>query len=409
MLQPKRIFPALAALTMALAGVCGAARAQSSAEWDQVIAAAKKEGKLTLYSGAPGRPEHREIGKLFEQKYGIPVDVLDGAGSEIQARIQSEESSGRVIGDVSHIGGTTQVLMQGFGQLAPHGDLPNEKKLVIEPKVPEEVPIFVNSYGILVNTNMIKPEDEPKSWLDLLDPKWKGKILAYPGWFSGSGLTWFGVMQDAFGIEYHEKMAKQDPVWGQAVRENPPSRRARRISDLRPIHDHRHRPTRRPSGQGDRAERGRGLHAVLGGHHQGRAAPECGPADAELLPRAGGAAGLRQERLRHVGQRARRPRCRTSGSGASTPSCSAGRSWRARRSGCTSPRRSTRASSARSSLRRGRDPHAKGPPLQGGPCPIRGTLGRRPGSGPAQTSGRLTWSPASSQSGCLRRSSPGPC
>ena len=208
---------------LALSG--GLARAQAPAQptedWDKVIAAAKKEGRLTMYSGAPGRPEHRDIAKLYEKKYGIRVDVLDGPGSEIQARIQSEVSSGHVNGDVSHIGGTTQVLMQSLGQLAPHGYLPNEKKLVIEPKVPEEVPIFVNSYGILVNTDMVPADQQPTSWLDLLDPKWKGKILMYPGWFSGSGLTWFGVMEDAFGEQYHEKMARQEPVFGQAVRENP--------------------------------------------------------------------------------------------------------------------------------------------------------------------------------------------
>lgn len=209
----------LAGLLLA-AGALPAA-AQSPADWDKVIAAAKAEGKVVLYSGAPGAPEHREVARLFEARYGIPVDVLDGPGSQIQERIRTEVTANKPNGDVSHIGGTTQVLMQGYGHVVPHGGIPNLSKLTIAAMVPEEVPVFVNSYGLIVNTQLVPPGQEPKSWRDLLDPRWKDKILAYPMSASGSGATWFGVMQDHFGTEFHEKLAQQKPTFSVTIRENP--------------------------------------------------------------------------------------------------------------------------------------------------------------------------------------------
>jgi iron(III) transport system substrate-binding protein len=202
-----------------------AAAAQSSAEWDKVIAAAKQEGRVVIYSGAPGSPEHREVAKLFEAKYGIKFDVLEGPGSEVQERIRVEGSTGKVAGDVSHIGSTTQVLMQGYGLIAPHQGIPNLGKLVVKPMVPEEVPIFNNTYGLIVNTRLVPPAEEPTSWLDLLEPRWKGRILASPMSASGLGATWFGVMQDAFGTAFHEKLARLEPVFGPSNREN-----ARRVA-----------------------------------------------------------------------------------------------------------------------------------------------------------------------------------
>jgi len=220
MMHAGKLLSGFIAIGLAV-GLAGVAYAQSPSEWDQVIAAAKKEGRVVIYSGAPGAPEHREIGKLFEAKYGIRVDVLDGSGSEIQERIRTEVTAGRSNGDVSHIGGTTQVLLQNYGLLAPHGGVPNRNRLVIQPMVDEELPIYVAAYGIVVNTQMVKPEDEPKSWRDLLDAKWKGRILSYPFSASGGGATWFGVMQDTFGTGFHESLAKNTPVFSGSLRENP--------------------------------------------------------------------------------------------------------------------------------------------------------------------------------------------
>ncbi len=70
--------------------------------------------------------------------------------------------------------------LQNEKTLAPIGWMPSASRLNADFKpVANEyfVPIFTINYGLLVNTRLVKPGDEPKSWLDLLDPKWQGKIL----------------------------------------------------------------------------------------------------------------------------------------------------------------------------------------------------------------------------------------
>ena len=79
--------------------------------------------------------------------------------------------------------------------------------------------------GILVNTRLVKPEDEPKSWDDLNDPKWKGKILADDMRPLGSGNTMFAILQKKLGAAFNEKLAEQKPVFSRDLRND-----ARRVA-----------------------------------------------------------------------------------------------------------------------------------------------------------------------------------
>jgi iron(III) transport system substrate-binding protein len=68
----------------------------------------------------------------------------------------------------------------------------------------------------------VKAGEEPKGWLDLHDPKWKGKILIDDPRTTGGGRVWFHMTSDKFGRAYHEKLAQQEPIfsrdYGEAVR-----------------------------------------------------------------------------------------------------------------------------------------------------------------------------------------------
>jgi iron(III) transport system substrate-binding protein len=57
---------------------------------------------------------------------------------------------------------------------------------------------------------MVPAGQEPKSWKDLTDPKWKGKILSDEMIFPSGGQSWFAVMLKTFGREFHEALAKLD-------------------------------------------------------------------------------------------------------------------------------------------------------------------------------------------------------
>jgi iron(III) transport system substrate-binding protein len=209
-----RFGPGIAAARLVSAGfvslalVAGSAAAQSS--WDDVVAAAKKEGKVVLYNGQTGWPEPIAAAKSFEQKYGIKVEMLEVRSVELMERIRTEVTNNKVGGDVTLMGSTGTAPLGKAGLLQPHGGFPNQGKVVLQPWVPEEVPVFVINYGLVINTKLVPSGQEPKGWKDLTDPKWKGKILSDEMIFPSGGQSWFAVMLKTFGREFHEALAKND-------------------------------------------------------------------------------------------------------------------------------------------------------------------------------------------------------
>lgn len=204
---------------LALAGLAGGALGQSAADWNKVVDAAKKEGKVVVYTANVGQQSHLAVAKAFEKKYGIPVTFLEARASEIRERIRTEQAAGRFIGDLSHNGATTTTLQAQEGAFQPHGGVPGSGALRAPFKANDtRLPVFANAYAILVNTNLVKPGNEPKSWADLTDPKWKGKILADDMRALGGGSVTFFVLHDKLGRDFHEKLALNQPVWSRDLR-----------------------------------------------------------------------------------------------------------------------------------------------------------------------------------------------
>lgn len=207
---------ATSAATLASGYVTGA-RAQD--DWNRVVDAARKEGRLRLYTSGVGSPFHKEVGRLFEQKYGIRMEYLEARASELRERIRTEQAASRFMGDVHHNGGTITYLMLKDGNFQPHGGIPNASRLMPEFAADDHrIPSNVQSYGILVNRNLVKPEEEPRSWKDLLHPRWKGRILSDDVRALGGGSVFFFVMHDTFGAGFHEQLAAQGLTFSREIR-----------------------------------------------------------------------------------------------------------------------------------------------------------------------------------------------
>jgi len=186
--------------------------AQSSSEWQKVVDAAKREGKVVLYSALVGAPSTERIAEAFEAKHGIPVETLEARASELLERVRTEQVSGRALGDVSYNGSTATERQMQDSVFVPHGALSSASRLAA-PFASDgtRLPAFVIHFGILVNTDLVKPGDEPRSWSDLLLPRWKGQILADDVHPVGSGSLFFQATYGKLGRAFHEKLAAQDP------------------------------------------------------------------------------------------------------------------------------------------------------------------------------------------------------
>jgi iron(III) transport system substrate-binding protein len=191
----------------------GRAFAQTPPDWDAVIAAAKKEGVVTLYSGLVGTAA-KAVGAAFQAKYGIRVDVLEVRASELRERVRTESVANRVLVDTMW---TSAVQTRQFAvddkTIQPFGAVPNLGN--VSPELRElwtnpdmHVPVFTLRYGILVNTSIVK--SAPKKYADLLDPFYKGKILADDFRAEGGGNTFFTVTYEKLGEEFLRKLSAND-------------------------------------------------------------------------------------------------------------------------------------------------------------------------------------------------------
>jgi iron(III) transport system substrate-binding protein len=220
-----RLLPRMAAIAVAACALANPpAAAQTADEWKNVVEAAKKEGSLVVYNGT-GFLFMRELADAFEKAYGIHTDVLVGRATEIRERIRAEQASGRFIADVGYNGNTTLRAQVNDGVLQKHAPLPRAG--AIEAPLADDgmvVPLNVGSYAILVNSAQVSEADAPKSWADVGDPKWKGKILSDDPRVAGGGQAWFQATYFAFGRSFHEKIAANNPVISRNFQES-----ARRI------------------------------------------------------------------------------------------------------------------------------------------------------------------------------------
>ena len=190
----------------------------------ELIAAAKKEGKVVNYTSVD-LPLAEKVAKAFEAKYpGISVRVERTGAERVFTRIAQERSSNIHACDVVQSSDAAHfVVWKREGILAPYVPEEVAQHYPAEHKDPDG--LFA-SYRVFLcvmarNTDLVKEADAPKSYQDLLDPKWAGKIVkAHPG-YSGTILTATHQTARDVGWDYFEKLAKQRVMQVQSASDPP--------------------------------------------------------------------------------------------------------------------------------------------------------------------------------------------
>ena len=192
----------------------------ASAVTPELIAAAKKEGKVVWYTSIDLKVAE-QISKTFETKYpGVKVQVERTGAERILQRIGQEYSSNIHAVDVVNSSDAAHlVLWKNKGWLAPYVPEDVAKFYPPEHKDPDGMFASFRVYLCIIayNTSLVKKEEAPKSFADLLLPQWKGKIVkAHPS-YSGTILTATFQMSRDLGWSYFEKLAKQEVLQVQSA------------------------------------------------------------------------------------------------------------------------------------------------------------------------------------------------
>jgi len=189
-----------------------------------LVEAAKKEGKLVFYTAMDLQLAER-FGRTFEQKYPrIAVRVERSGAERVFQRIDQEYRSNIHAVDVVNTADQAHcIIWKRNGWLAsylPEEVAKNYDKRYYDPDALHVTTrVLVSPFGY--NTKLVKAEEAPKSFADLLDPKWAGKMVkAHPAYSGTIMNATFQIARD-LGWEYLEKLSKQRIMQVQSATDTP--------------------------------------------------------------------------------------------------------------------------------------------------------------------------------------------
>ena len=209
----------------ALAAVLAAALPAAAQDKAAMLAAAEKEGKVVWYASVDVKVAEAVADMFRKQHPKIEVEVERSGSERVFQRANQEHESGIKHADIINSSDSTHfIFWKQKGWLAKYTPA-DVAKFPAEFKDPEgyystwRATLCVMGY----NTNIVPPNQVPKGYKDLLDPKWKGKLTkAHPS-YSGTSLTGVYAVSKALGWDYFEKLSKQDVQQLQSTTATPKS------------------------------------------------------------------------------------------------------------------------------------------------------------------------------------------
>jgi iron(III) transport system substrate-binding protein len=191
-------------------GIAFAAPAYSQETTPAMVAAAEKEGKVVWYTAVDVKVAEN-IAKMFREQYPkIQLDVERAGSERVFQRINQEYQSDIKNVDVVNSSDASHFLFWKQQKLLASHTPPDVQRFAAQYKDPEGYYAVWRATlsPIAYNTNLVKESEAPKGYQDLLDAKWKGKLVkAHPS-YSGTSLTGTYALTKALGWDYLEKLSK---------------------------------------------------------------------------------------------------------------------------------------------------------------------------------------------------------
>jgi iron(III) transport system substrate-binding protein len=205
-----------AALTSAMvAGAAGSAKAAGNTNLGpagqtgataELVAAAKKEGALTFYGVAQQDAYDKIFAEFMKDYPEIKVKATRVKSANFLERVMLEFKSGDIKADLVHAA-SEMAELEGAGAIVPYNGVDKaqqERSLFPPPKdLAGLVTDAILTKHVDYNASMLSKDKLPKSWEDLTDPKWKGKLA-----LDIEGYEWFGAMWKSMGPEKADKFMK---------------------------------------------------------------------------------------------------------------------------------------------------------------------------------------------------------
>jgi iron(III) transport system substrate-binding protein len=189
----------------------GAGAAAASATLAGALSRAAEAQQSILWYSASGAKPCADWAAMFKARTGTTVDFFRIGGVKLTERIEQEIKASQVklsVMDFSIPGLMNEWIKRGW---VMQYESPEAKHYPADLRREGYwTPVNVLSVSIAFNADHVRPEEAPKTWEDLLHPKWKGKMVASDALGSGAILHSFNALKTAFGKSYVEKLAKQD-------------------------------------------------------------------------------------------------------------------------------------------------------------------------------------------------------
>ncbi len=206
--QDAKAAAAKASKAVAAPTVSAADKRAAQADLEALIKAAKAEGEVVFYA-APTENVNKRVGEAFLKKYGVRYSFIRAGSTQLEQRYSTEAEAGNIAADMMVNAGGAPAFVEmankkGWTESVSQVGLPVIKSGEFPARFvtgPTAI-VSISPWLIAYHTSSVKGSDVPKDWPDLLDAKWKGRILLSNPSVSDAYVDFWGLLYDKYGDSF---------------------------------------------------------------------------------------------------------------------------------------------------------------------------------------------------------------